>query len=1339
MVSVIADGSRTIIPEIINNLDSLSVTLTGPGGVSRSGSFSLGESMVFTELPVGTWTVLSQGLNAQDGVIASAEESTIIREGSNSLSMDLEPNMEGSGAFDLTVSYPDGVTITSIQGRVTPYGQTQGAFESLSPVSSPFTFAKTNLPAGYYLLELNLYDGTELKAGIYEILWIINGVTTEDAKVLTIDDMELPLAPTEFSAASTEDGMLLTWVDNSNIETSYRIEKSLDDNVYNLLTALSASSTTYTDGNVQDGQEYFYRIKAVGDNGDSPWVKVSEVYDAGSDETGDLDITVTIVDPQDLPDVFQALGELGTGVVTVNSVVVGASEYSWRVNGIEVGTASSYSLDPATLSAGIHTLSLVVTVNGSVYSETAEFVVDESPITQTPVLVINDGSLETWESGDFTVSPQPASYSFQGEGTVYLSLTMSSDLGTQEFSLETVPGESLVLPAPTFSAEGSVAVTYAFSFYAVAQDKDPSVTVAEQEITEYTVEAQPDDGMTIYVESASGAPTIWAWFVGGSAVSELESMTWPGDAMESDGGNWYKWTLPAAYEDELVETELSFHLNGVNTVIYSLDASGWRTLDGQWKDFDPRGPAAPTVSISPSGGSFQTTREVTITYNDNGAPLTSRSYTLDGVVTNVVSDSVTITLDGEGMAEGETLTLSASATNSEGTGTAGPVVFTKSNQTYTIPETLGALYTPQKTVFRLWSPDHSNVTVDIAGNTYNLTKRSDFNGYTDIYETEVPGDHHLAEYQLKVNGVSVRDPYGIMVVPGTNTNVVLDLKSIEPDGGWAPRPALINREDAIIYEVHVRDFTIDSSWTGTASKKGTFAGMVESGTTYQGEATGLDHLKELGVTHVQILPFYDFSTPHYNWGYDPRNFNVPEEQYSRTPNDYVNRVKEVMNMINEFHKNDIRVVMDVVYNHTYSHEAFENITEQYYTKHEGKYIDLSGTGNSIDSGNPMVSRMIKDSLEFWVDTYNVTGYRFDLIGIFHTDAVRDWGMHINNKFADRNILMYGEPWNGYASDPLDSQKVRMGKVPTLADARVGVFNGKYREDIKGNNDGTVTAYMFNGGTSWWGAIAAGSRGSLTAARSKSALINDWDSMFAYDPEQSINYISAHDNFGLWDKVYLSLSTNVSQNGSHQVMSLTPPSDLGYPMRVNNFGSAMVLTSQGIPFLHAGDELLRTKTNNEDMANPGAWNYGEHGGTHNTYNSPDSFNSIKWGRKATYSHIFDFYVDAIALRKAHPGLRLTTWDEINTRVRTEINAGTNDASGINVYHNGSLPGRVVVNYIDENNNVNDGYELIVVFNNANNFDLSLPAGNWTKVFDASGATSATDSTCEGTAVTVFAKQ
>ncbi|MDA3809391.1 MAG: alpha-amylase family glycosyl hydrolase [Spirochaetaceae bacterium] len=601
---------------------------------------------------------------------------------------------------------------------------------------------------------------------------------------------------------------------------------------------------------------------------------------------------------------------------------------------------------------------------------------------------------------------------------------------------------------------------------------------------------------------------------------------------------------------------------------------------------------------------------------------------------------------------------------------------------------LGVYYTSTSSRFSIWSPDSNNVLLVLNGIEYNVLLDSTV-PYTDIYSVIIPGDHQLEEYYYKINNIAVRDPYGIMVKPGENINIVMDLNQTDPDDGWVGSPLLNEREDAIIYEVHIRDFTLDSSSGVTDAIKGKFPGMVETGTTYNGYSTGIDHLKELGINTVQILPFYDFGTQQYNWGYDPVNYNVPEEQYSADPYDYSNRIKELKTMINEFHKNGIRVVMDVVYNHTFNNEMFENISNRYYTG-----TDLSGCGNALDTSEVMVSKMILDSLDYWINEYNIDGFRFDLVGIFQYDVVNDWGIELNSKYPDRNLLLYGEPWNGGVTDVDENTKVRLGNVPAMSGGHVGVFNPKYRDAVKGSTNGTDGAYIFNNGVG--NDIRMGSRGGILYSYSTNTLPNLWDPMYAYDPEQTITYISAHDNLNLWDKI-----KHVGITGE-------------YAERIDMFGSAMVLTSQGISFIQAGDEFLRTKVYNGD------WTYAE-----NSYNAPDEYNKIYWNLKEDNNLIFNYYKDLIALRKEHPGFRMNTWSEINDYVTTNV---IND--------------QIIVTQIDSDKNGDLWDDIIVIYNSGNSYTYTLPVGNWEVVVEeVSGNISRIVSgtvSIAGTAITVLHK-
>ncbi|MFJ8694692.1 pullulanase X25 domain-containing protein [Streptomyces roseolilacinus] len=601
--------------------------------------------------------------------------------------------------------------------------------------------------------------------------------------------------------------------------------------------------------------------------------------------------------------------------------------------------------------------------------------------------------------------------------------------------------------------------------------------------------------------------------------------------------------------------------------------------------------------------------------------------------------------------------------------------------------TLGALYTPTETTFRIWSPDNSQVSVTVGGQSYSL-QPADVSGYTDVYQVVVPGDWKNQPYQFRVGNNTVRDPYARMVKPGTTEGIVMDTESITPTGGWAPRPAITKREDAVIYEMNVRSFTIDPSSGVDASKRGKFAGLTQTGTTHNGAKTGIDHLKELGVTHVQLLPSYDFNSTVPNWGYDPLNFNVPEEQFSQftAPED---RVREFQTMVDEFHKNGIRVIMDVVYNHTANKDVFQNITGKYYHQ-----TDLSGTGNSIDDSNPMVSRMIMDSLKYWVDTYNIDGFRFDLVGVHQYKNVDQWAKYLQSSFPDRMLQIHGEPWSGGVDDPQQAQKVRYGTTPALAGGHVGVFNGSYRDAIKGGTRDQILGYM-GGSSSNASSIALGMRGSPLATKRTTPLSDPWAPAFAYDPEQTINYVSAHDDLNIWDKITYSGITG---------------GPTGRAGQMNRFAAGMVLTSQGIPFFHEGDEFLHSKVVN-----------GDYEAAKNSYESGDNVNAIQWGEKAANSGIFTYYKDAIALRKNTPALRLDTWDAVKNQMATSTN------------------GPIVTSAISSNPAAPTTADTVVVYNPTNSTsNVTLPAGTWKKVLGTNGATDSTSTTADALAVTVFKK-
>ena len=723
--------------------------------------------------------------------------------------------------------------------------------------------------------------------------------------------------------------------------------------------------------------------------------------------------------------------------------------------------------------------------------------------------------------------------------------------------------------------------------------------------------------------------------------------SWPGTAMTSEGDQWYSITVSGVTGSNII-FNAGNNMPQTSDLIRSGDGSYYK---GNWYDGNLRA-STPQVIVD-----FGSTTSPLSVMQGGGLKIKIELLPASGLIDADTSYSLVKKSDGSiiiipqaitsgtamvdlstaliGLIDGEVVQLKVNAKNSSGASTATfeyttatnyPVGFDNSSP-HSVADPwmpLGAFVNGGNTYFRIWSPDKSDVKVNIDGTDFAASVLPAFGIYTSVYEYISNGDKTGSTYQFKIGGVAVRDPYGLMIDNTTKKNIVMDMNANYPVGGLAAAPTLMAREDSIIYEVHVRDFTFDTTWGGSTNSSGKYPGMTEVGTTIPSTTikTGVDHLKELGITHVQLLPVYDFGSTQYNWGYDPVNYNIPEEQYSITPTDANNRVKEFREMVSGFHGNGLRVIMDVVYNHTQGTEMFANITPKYYTG-----TNLSGVGNALNTGVPMVSRMIRDSLDQWITNYDIDGYRFDLLGIFHTDAVKDWGTFLNTKHPSKNLLLYGEPWNGYATDPEESKKVRLGTVQALTSSHVGVFNGEYRDNIKGDTDAAGKGYI-QGATTYKAGVPGivyGLRGSLAVTASPST----WSPQFAGDPEQTINYASAHDNYCLWDKVVFS-------NGKTWGTAVQSDKD------VAQFGLGILLVSQGIPFIHAGDEFLRTKTTDGVVPFSDVQ-------VRNSYNAPDSINKINWNWKNTNSSTFNKVKDLITFRKSTSNLRLTTKADIEAKI------------------------------------------------------------------------------------------
>ena len=534
---------------------------------------------------------------------------------------------------------------------------------------------------------------------------------------------------------------------------------------------------------------------------------------------------------------------------------------------------------------------------------------------------------------------------------------------------------------------------------------------------------------------------------------------------------------------------------------------------------------------------------------------------------------------------------------------------------------LGAIWTKKKTVFRLWAPTAASVRVNLyesgTGGAVCPAARLDMvPDSRGIWTAEKTGDLNgtYYTYLVEVDG-SIRevcDPYARTTGANGHRAMVLDLRSTDP-AGWAQdcNPhAGKNVTDAVIYELHLRDLSMDEN--SGIQNKGRFLGLAETGTaTPQGIPTGLDHIRNLGVTHVHLLPVYDYgftdellSLPQYNWGYDPVNYNVPEGSYSSDPHDGRTRVAEMKQMVKALHDNGLSVIMDVVYNHVYDGETFcfNQIVPGYFSRisPEGIWSNGSFCGNDTASERSMVRKYIVDSVNYWADEYHIDGFRFDLVGLIDTATIREIVETVHRKHPD--VIFYGEGWD------MPTAMVRPG-CPLAIQAQSGNLPGfaffsdtirdLLRGDVRDDSPGFVSG----------------------APVSKEDLVRCFMGMpeWAAQPCQVVNYVSCHDNHTLFDRISLSV----------------PHASREERIRMNNLAAAFSILSQGIPFLQAGEEMLRTKPD------------GKGGFDENSYRSPDCVNAIKWTELSTEESAKNvrYYRGLIAFRKAHPCLRLKTREEI----------------------------------------------------------------------------------------------
>ncbi|MGM7636346.1 type I pullulanase [Bacillus sp. Hm123] len=517
---------------------------------------------------------------------------------------------------------------------------------------------------------------------------------------------------------------------------------------------------------------------------------------------------------------------------------------------------------------------------------------------------------------------------------------------------------------------------------------------------------------------------------------------------------------------------------------------------------------------------------------------------------------------------------------------------------------LGASYTKEATHFRLWAPTATEVFVKYRPiDSEDVVYVKMFRRERGIYEAIIPGD--LAgiyyQYHLRVNNQwkEAGDPYAKAVSLHSEWSCVLDEEKVSISTHQLP--PFSSPLDAIIYEASIRDFSMHPD--SGMQHKGKYSSLLERQTSGRfGQATGVDYLKELGITHLELLPFNDFfgvsdTQPYanYNWGYNPLYFNVPEGSYSSKPQDPQTRVIELKQMIESLHEEGIRVIMDVVYNHVYIREtsSFERIVPGYFFRQDefGRPSNGTGVGNDFASERKMARKFILDSLQYWLTEYNVDGFRFDLMGILDIETMNE-----ARKMVDRlkpGCILLGEGWqlNTALAKELKANIANQANLPGIAQ-----FNDWFRDTIKGSTFNLYDHGFVLGRESLHHEAFQVIGGSIGFGNRQGLFL---------EPEQSVNYVESHDNYTLWDKLEACFPGEVEFNKKRQRLA-----------------TAMVLLSQGIPFLHSGQEFFRTKF-----------------GVENSYTSSDTINQLDWNRQYENRSTVEFVKGLIQIRKHHGAFRL----------------------------------------------------------------------------------------------------
>lgn len=593
------------------------------------------------------------------------------------------------------------------------------------------------------------------------------------------------------------------------------------------------------------------------------------------------------------------------------------------------------------------------------------------------------------------------------------------------------------------------------------------------------------------------------------------------------------------------------------------------------------------------------------------------------------------------------------------------------------------IYSVKSSEFNLWAPTAQKTKLliysnGVSGNperAISMEKKQD--GYWKaVVKGNLEGKFYT--FSIKHNGKWLKETPGINAkAVGLNGNraAIINMDKTDP-ADWAndKRPPLKSFTDIIIYEMQHRDFSVSPN-SGIVNK-GKFIALTENGTTNGlGFSTGIDHLKELGITHVHILPSYDFGSideskleiNKYNWGYDPKNYNVPEGSFSTNPSDPASRIREFKQMVQALHGNGIRVILDVVYNHTYVNDGsnFSLTAPGYFYRYnqDRSYSNASGCGNETASEKEMMRRFMVESVMYWVNEFHIDGFRFDLMGIHDIETMNLLRQELD--IIDPSLFIYGEGWTAGGS-PLD-EKLRAVKSNGLKMPRIAVFSDDLRDAVKGHWNDHKAPGMAGSKPGLEESVKFGIVGAIEHPQVDYTKVNYSKAPYANNPDEVINYVSCHDDMCLNDKLKASAEKDVTAETL---------------IKRNKLAQTIIFTSQGVPFMLSGEEIYRNKK-----------------GISNTFESPDSVNQLDWSAKGKYYDVFSYYCNLIQLRKQHPAFRMNKAEDVRKNLQFI-----------------DMPEKCMTGFILKDNANGDKWENILVIHNGNDHpvEISLPQGKWTTI-------------------------